>query len=141
MVSNLVSNAGHTPDKILCHKDRLLSLHSLSKSNIELLQDENQNYIAFKTYSACVDLHEKEQEVAILNPICRDVFRVNLHPDLDVGIFSRVKDELDEAKQESYLELVVLEEKLRGLSGIDEASNSVFYDSLSEYELAINACK
>jgi len=52
-----------------------------------------------------------------------------------------VKDELDEAKQESYLELVILEEKLRGLSGIDEVSNSVLDDSLSDYQAAINACK
>lgn len=128
-------------DKIACYNKRLWAVIRYQVEVDRLIIEKNQKLISSKTYSACMELHQREPEYTILNPICRDVFRENFHPDLDFGIYAQARDELEIARAENDRIKATLEEELIGLSENAEPTTSAIDDSLSDYREAINMCK
>lgn len=61
------------------------ALNDLKSSLLDKISVENDILIREATEVACSKLHAENPNAAILNPVCRAVFKNDLHPDLDIS--------------------------------------------------------
>ena len=119
-------------NKLGCHRKKLENIYKLQAAQLQVFFDDNNSFITVRTYSACVELNEKDPHEAILNPICREAFAKTLHPDLEVD--REFLDKLNIAEVTNRGSIAKLETELSELQmgGSDKKSNSDFQDVVDD---------
>lgn len=99
-------------NKLSCHIEKLDLIIKLEQANTEIYQEQNEKLITSLTVEACAELNQRNPSEAILNPICRQAFMSNLHPDLEVKGGDDLVNKLYRARLENAVAKALLEDEL-----------------------------
>ena len=66
-----------------CLSKKIAAIALSKEAILGLLTEDNNSFIAERTFEACVGLNETNPDAAILNPVCREAFAQKLHPELE----------------------------------------------------------
>lgn len=119
--------------RCLIRKGKALS--DLMASLTKTISAENERLIGDATVVACSALHDDNPNEAILNPICREVFKNGFHPDIDLTeLGATYKKITSEQVSTTTLQLTVEAEiaALDNNSGIQKQTSASKVKSLEE---------
>ena len=105
---------------------------------LDVMAVDNKNLIAIRTLSACVELNEIDPNAAILNPICRESFTNNLHPDLENQDLLEQYQELNSEDAVARLDLMETQLELAQMENKPAPAN---YGGKSIREQAFQTCE
>ena len=112
--------------RCLLKKEKVLD--DLKDNLLDTISVENDILIREATEIACAKLHEENPNAAILNPVCRAVFKNDLHPDLDISElgtkFRNVESEQVNTillRLEVEMEIAALDNKSNANQGTNES--------------------
>ena len=100
-----------------CLEDKLQKLDTLTTAILNTYSDNNTKLINDRTYAACIDLHERDPNAAILNETCRQVFRSNFHPELELDSMSDQYFKLSETTDRLNTQYLMIRSELAKLDG------------------------
>jgi len=81
----------------------------------EVVSDKNKTLIENETEKACIELHKNNKSEAILNEICREVFKSKMHPDLNLSVEGDLYAKLKSEFFENALALALIRKTLSAL--------------------------
>ena len=121
-------------NQISCREKKIQLLSDWEASVLSKLSDQNDLLIQQKTLDACKSLHLKNPDAAILNTHCRAAFTANLHPDLILGVYGELHNDLRIALSRNVSEIIDLENVQMSLqkSSTEDSQNEIKVESLAD---------
>ena len=115
-----------------CVEDKSEEVTRLLKVLVKTYKASNTNLINDRTYAACIDLHSKDENAAILNETCRDIFEAKFHPDFEMeSLFDRF-DKLTDAAETLDRQKIEIQAELDKLNGIEIEDYLSFEEAMQE---------
>lgn len=115
-----------------CLDEKLLKIRDLHAAILKAYDDSNAKLISDRTYAACVELHARDANSAMLNDVCREVFQSNLHPDLDTGDMFELLAKLSDAADQIIPQIIEVKEKINELNGVTLDSQQSFAEAMDQ---------
>ena len=124
--------------KRTCLISKKAAIDALKSSVFGKIIENNKQLINERTLSACVKINDADPIAAIMNPICREVFTQNLHPDLENQDLIAQYQELN---SEDVMVGYDLMETRRELEQLDNKTAPANYGGKSIREQAFQTCE
>ena len=124
--------------KALCLRNKKAAIDALKSSVFGKIIENNKQLINERTLSACVKINDADPIAAIMNPICREVFTQNLHPDLENQDLIAQYQELN--SEDVVARFGLMETRLE-LEQLDNSTASANGDGKSIREQAFQTCE
>ena len=124
--------------KETCLISKKAAIDALKSSVFGKIIENNKQLINERTLSACVKINDADPIAAIMNPICREVFTQNLHPDLENQDLIAQYQELN--SEDVVARFGLMETRLE-LEQLDNSTASANGDGKSIREQAFQTCE
>ena len=125
-----------------CLQEKQDAISIYTNAMLGKIEGMNENLIEEKTELACRNLHSKNPDEAILNPICRKVFENTFHPDIDSSEIAEIAAVLDQLEHEKRLTFRTLLSITAELTQLSEDSKTEVYSSKTQdiKKVALESC-